>query len=364
MSTIGTRLARTAGLVILLCTVVTVAAADDGRGLRRAGDPSRVSLSGLSSGSAKAGQDAVSHPGSVEAVGAVAGPQWGCAEGSLARAVNACLCGRGALTPTIETARRLAADGAIDSLVSGRPRALNLSWVFQSPADETVTAGSGRAGAAFLAAFTGAATSLDEGNATDGSRRAGHGILTPEGSASCAADDREADFVRRCGAEDNAGKMFHALFGAGAPYDPGQRGAQVPGSEVWAFDQQSLIDRVKAGGPALANDHHNPVRLWAPDKSARRRNFDMAATGSIYVPPACRAAGSACRVHVALHGCRQDAQQFALTAGYNEWAERYRAIIVYPAIAPSVPVSAAVCRRPALDGIVDAAWIEPNPNGC
>ncbi|WP_286134208.1 PHB depolymerase family esterase [Methylobacterium sp. Leaf123] len=90
----------------------------------------------------------------------------------------------------------------------------------------------------------------------------------------------------------------------------------------------------------------------------------MAPKGYLYVPPACRAAGSACRVHVALHGCKQEARSFALKAGYNEWAEHYRAIIVYPAIAPSVPVSAALCRLPALDGAVDAAWIEPNPNGC
>ncbi|AMB44416.1 PHB depolymerase family esterase [Methylobacterium sp. AMS5] len=364
MSMIGGRLARTVGLAALLCAIATVAAADDGRGLRRAGDPNRVSLSGLSSGAAMAVQYAVAHSGSVEAVGAVAGPQWGCADGSLSRAVNACLCGRSALTPTIDTAHRLAADGAIDSLVSGRPQALSRSWVFQSPADETVTVGSGRADAAFLTAFIGAAASLDEGNAADGSSRAGHGIITPDGSAACAADDREADFVRRCGAEDNVGKMFHSLFGAGAPYDPSQRAPQVPESEVWAFDQQSLIDRVKAGSPALANDHLNPVWLWSPDKSTRRRNFDMAPTGSIYVPPACRAAGSACRVHVALHGCKQDARQFARTAGYNEWAERYRTIIVYPAIALGTPVSAPICRLPALDGVVDAAWIEPNPNGC
>ena len=364
MSTIGKHVSQAVGLAAVLCALATAAPADDGRGLRRGGDPSRISLSGLSSGAAMAVQYAVAHSGSVEAVGAVAGPQWGCAEGSLSRAVNACLCGRSALTPTIDTARRLAADGAIDSLVSGRPRALNRSWVFQSPADETVTVRSGRADAAFLTAFIGAEASLDEGNATDGSSRAGHGIVTPDGNAACAADDREADFVRRCGSEDNVGKMFHALFEPGAPFDPSRRGPQVPESEVWAFDQQPLIDRVKAGGPALANDYLNPVWLWSPDKSSRRHNFDMAPTGYIYVPPTCRAAGSACRVHVALHGCKQDARQFARTAGYNEWAERYRSIIVYPAVASDMPVPATLCRLPALDGVVDAAWIEPNPNGC
>ena len=158
--------------------------------------------------------------------------------------------------------------------------------------------------------------------------------------------------------------VFHALFDAQAPYDPSQRAQHVPGSEVWAFDQQNLIEQVKSSHPPLANDYLNAFWFWWPDKSARRSNLDMASRGYIYVPPSCRRVGSSCRVHIALHGCKQDARQFAQQAGYNEWAERYRTIIVYPAIAPSEAVPGAVCRLPALDGVADAGWIEPNPNGC
>jgi hypothetical protein len=351
-------------LAAVACAFATATLADDGRGLQRGGDPMQVSISGLSSGAAMAVQYAVAHSSTVRAVGAVAGPQWGCADGSLSRAVNACMCGRGALTPTIDTAHRLAASGAIDNLRAGKPQSLSRSWVFQSPADETVTAGSGRADAAFLTAFIGAGPELDRGNAADGSDRAGHGIITPDGTDACAFDGMEGSFIRRCGAEDNPGKMFHALFDVQAPYDPGQRAPRVPASEVWAFDQQHLIARVKAGHPALANDYYNALWLWWPDKSARRRNLDMASAGYIYVPPSCRAIGSSCRVHIALHGCKQDARQFSLQAGYNEWAEHYRTIVVYPALAPSEAVPGAICRLPALDGVADAAWIEPNPNGC
>ncbi|MGH1571809.1 extracellular catalytic domain type 2 short-chain-length polyhydroxyalkanoate depolymerase [Methylobacterium sp. P31] len=347
-----------------LCALATAALADDGRGLQRGGDPTQVSISGLSSGAAMAVQYAVAHSGTVTAVGAVAGPQWGCAGGSLSRAVNACMCGRDALTPTIDTAHRLAASGAIDKLPSGKPQSLSRSWVFQSPSDETVTAGSGRADAAFLTAFIGAEPVVDHGNTADGSDRAGHGIITPDGTDTCAFDGMEGSFIRRCGAEDNPGKMFHALFDAQAPYDPSQRAPRVPASEVWAFDQQHLIERVKASHPSLANDNYNPFWLWWPDKTARRQNFDMASTGYIYVPRSCRAIGSSCRVHIALHGCKQDPRQFSLQAGYNEWADRYRTVVVYPAIAPSDPVPGAICRLPALDGAADAAWTEPNPNGC
>ncbi|MFB0488023.1 hypothetical protein ABIE45_000609 [Methylobacterium sp. OAE515] len=351
-------------LTAVLCSLATVTMADDGRGLRRGGDPQQISISGLSSGAAMAVQYAVAHSGTITAVGAVAGPQWACAGGSLSRAVNACMCGRDALTPTIDTAHRLAASGAIDNLPSGKPQSLRRSWVFQSPADETVTAASGRADAVFLKAFIGSEPELDRGNAADGSDRAGHGIISPGGTDACAYDGMEASFIRRCGAEDNPGKMFHALFDAQAPYDPNRRGPQVPASEVWAFDQQHLIEQVKSSHPTLANDYLNAFWFWWPDKSARRSNLDMASRGYIYVPPSCRTVGSSCRVHIALHGCKQDARQFAQQAGYNEWAERYRTIIVYPAIAPSEAVPGAVCRLPALDGVADAGWIEPNPNGC
>ncbi|WP_336492688.1 extracellular catalytic domain type 2 short-chain-length polyhydroxyalkanoate depolymerase [Methylobacterium nigriterrae] len=351
-------------LAAVLCSLATAAVAEDGRGLKRGADPSQVSISGLSSGAAMAVQYAVAHSGSVTAVGAVAGPQWGCAGGSLSRAVNDCMCGRSALTPTIDTARGLAASGAIDGLVLAKPQSLSRSWIFQSPADETVSPRSSKADAAFLADFIGTPPEVDQGNAVDGSDRAGHGIIAPDGTDACAYDGSETSFVRRCGEEDNAGKMLHALYGPGSPYTPSERAADVPGSELWTFDQRHLIEKVKSSGASVSSDYYNPFWLWWPDRSPRRRNFDMASTGYIYVPPSCRSAGSACHVHVALHGCKQDAKRFARKAGYNEWAEHYRTIIVYPAIAPSEPVPGPVCHLPPVDQTLDASSVEPNPNGC
>ena len=42
-----------------------------------------------------------------------------------------------------------------------------------------------------------------------------------------------------------------------------------------------------------------------------RKNFDMAEKGYLYIPPSCRQAGISCRVHIALHGCKQNAKDFA-----------------------------------------------------
>jgi len=58
----------------------------------------------------------------------------------------------------------------------------------------------------------------------------------------------------------------------------------------------------------------------------------MADEGYAYVPRACDS--QPCRVHVAFHGCRQNAQavgeRFVRDAGYNRWADSNRLIVLYP----------------------------------
>jgi len=51
------------------------------------------------------------------------------------------------------------------------------------------------------------------------------------------------------------------------------------------------------------------------------------------VPKGCQA-GTSCRVHVALHGCKQNAtdvgQEFVRNAGYNRWADTNNIVVLYP----------------------------------
>lgn len=67
-------------------------------------------------------------------------------------------------------------------------------------------------------------------------------------------------------------------------------------------------------------------------------NFDpnthgMAGAGYAYVPAAC-AAGQACRLHVAFHGCLQNVATvgtaFYQNSGYNRWADTNKIIVLYP----------------------------------
>ena len=66
--------------------------------------------------------------------------------------------------------------------------------------------------------------------------------------------------------------------------------------------------------------------------------------------------GRRCRLHVAFHGCQQNADTigdaFIRGAGYNEWAEANRIVVLYPQ-------AAALADRVAG---VRLDW--PNPRGC
>jgi poly(3-hydroxybutyrate) depolymerase len=84
-------------------------------------------------------------------------------------------------------------------------------------------------------------------------------------------------------------------------------------------------------------------------QAAFRGNFNptahgMAASGYAYVPDSC-AAGQACKLHVALHGCGQNAAtvggSFYQNAGYNRWADTNNMIVLYPQASPTAANPAA-----------------------
>lgn len=361
-STKSFRSARYAGTAWAIAVLFQLNAvhADDGKGLQRGANPAEVSISGVSAGAAMALQYAVAHSASVMGVGAIAGPPWGCAEGRVSQAINQCMCGTQALPPKAAAARAAARRGEIDPLVSDRPAALKRAYVFHSDADDTVKKPSGAASVAFLADFVGPATVADRGNATDRSNLAKHGIISPAGKDDCSIELPTDTYIRRCGAEDNAGKLLLALHAPpGTGYDARLRQKDIPDSEVWRFRQLPLIKAVSKDAGFISLDR------WFFFPSARRANLDMADDGYLYVPPVCRKPGSKCGVHIALHGCRQDAWQFATRSGYNNWAAHYRLMIVYPAIAPdSDPSAGNICRQPAVPASVDLSFVEPNANGC
>lgn len=348
-------------LAMALTLLCGVSAAQPLATLPAIADAGRVSVSGISSGAAMAVQYAVAHSATVSGVATIAGPGWGCAQGKVSQALNSCMCTRSAPPATVPMARQLASTGAIDALTANKPRRLSRAFVFHSREDATVKSPSGDAGIAFLKDFIGQAPTVDRGDGPNGSERAGHGFVSPDGTDTCRASPQDRSYVRRCGDEDNAADLLRTLY-PDVAVDANERPGPVPDAALQAFDQTPFIAAVLRDSPYIA-----PDALWwyvYPYRSERRMQLDMAASGYLYVPPACRQAGTRCGVHIALHGCKQDVRQFARTAGYNRWADRYRLIVVYPAVQPGQATVSEGCAAGAVPTAADAAWAQPNPNGC
>jgi poly(3-hydroxybutyrate) depolymerase len=141
---------------------------------------------------------------------------------------------------------------------------------------------------------------------------AGHAFLSPLPGGACGAT--AAPFVNQCMVDGAAYDQPHAILGH--IYGTLQPKASTLSSAPVAFDQAEFA------GPAAG----------------------MAKSGYAYIPAAC--AGSAkCAVHVVFHGCQQSAKLVGEAvyrkAGYNEWADSNRIILLYPQIDPQPNIFAA-----------------------
>lgn len=320
-------------------------------------------------------QYAVAHSHQVRGVGAVAAPGWGCADGRVATAVNSCMCDINGDATSMDLPNNWNGDPPEGSKLSR-------AFFFFSHADKTVMPESARQGAEFIKKvfkFTPLVQTHD---------KAKHGFLSPNGEDPCDTDDRRtpprnATYVRNCEGVDNAASIFAHLYGSPSN-EPTSRLEQEVG-ELIAFNQEPFIARAK-----YELDSHlriSPDELTAQGQSQVRERFDLAQYGYIYVPEQCKTGGSAypCRVHVALHGCRQSALNFAETAGYKKQADRYGVIIVFPALEPRVSPAdkLSICqkleeqRKGAIlcefdefltcgryDETLNLSLVEPNIGGC
>ncbi|MES2939559.1 MAG: PHB depolymerase family esterase [Pseudomonadota bacterium] len=92
------------------------------------------------------------------------------------------------------------------------------------------------------------------------------------------------------------------------------------------------------------------------DQTAFSTNPGMSSTGWLYVPASC-AAGTQCKVHVALHGCQQNyatiGDKFVKSTGYTRWADTNGIIVLFPQAKVD-----STSRATAASGSL------PNPNGC
>ncbi|MCM8566249.1 extracellular catalytic domain type 2 short-chain-length polyhydroxyalkanoate depolymerase [Thauera linaloolentis] len=283
-------------------------------------DANAVTVSGISSGAYMAVQLQVAHSRLVKGAGVVAGGPYECAEGSMWRALSNCMepSTPGSVPTAVDTEARIAARARAGRIDDPAGLAEDRVWVFSGSADRTVE----RPVVDGLVAFY--RSRLPQAAVRyvqyEG---AGHAMISVADPAANACEISAPPFINRCGELDAAGELLAHLYG------PLESRVERPAGDVIAFDQREFT------GVA-------PFEL------------SMAAQGYAYVPQACRAGD--CRVHVALHGCRQGegeiGRRFVDTAGYNEWADGNRIIVLYPQAA-------------ARSGLAWGSWRWVyNPKGC
>ena len=276
------------------------------------------SVSGISSGAFMAVQFATAWSSVIKGVGVVAGGPYWCAKADaddfmngftlpIMNATGPCMTGPPAeLSSAFAKADAKAASGDIDPLQFVSRQKV---YVFHGYNDAVVAKSVTDAAADFYRHYLG---EPNRGNlfyqTTIG---AGHSLVIaqePHKAGLNDCQDNAAPFIDQCG-YDQAGIILQHIYGAlNAPNRGPLTGA------LWQFDQSAYTKP------------HSPASLSLGD------------TGYVFVPKECEQ-GAACRVHIALHGCKQDSgnidRRYINDTGYNAWADTNHLIVLYPQTASS-----------------------------
>lgn len=268
------------------------------------------SISGMSSGAFMAVQFATAWSSVITGVGIIAGGPYWCAKAdsffgywsSLSNALGPCMKGPlPNLAAFFAKADAKAASGAIDPLHFVSRQKV---YIFHGYNDSIVARAATDAAASFYRHYLGEA---NRGNLFyQTAIGAGHTLVVAQDSPGAGlnqCNESAPPFIGDC-RYDQAGIILQHIYG------PLKRPASAPLSgKMKAFDQSAYT---------------------LPDRPA---SLSMSRTGYVFVPADCEN-GEACRVHVALHGCKQDVdgigRAFIDRAGYNAWADANRLIVLYP----------------------------------
>jgi poly(3-hydroxybutyrate) depolymerase len=259
-------------------------------------DLSQSSVSGVSSGGYMAVQLHIAHSSIFKGAGILAAGPYYCAEGSVWTAYYNCSTPDTA-TPLPDLAKlrgitdRLAVAKRIDPTANLTEARV---WLFAGQRDRTVRPAVVESLRRYYQHYV-----RDDGHiAYVDWIDAGHAMITSDFGGACPTTS--PPFINDCD-YDAARHLLEHLYGppeASVPPAPGR---------LVEFDQREF-----AGGDAYS--------------------ISMGDAGFAYVPSACEV--ERCRVHVALHGCRQNAeaigQTFVRHAGYNQPADTNRLIVLYP----------------------------------
>jgi poly(3-hydroxybutyrate) depolymerase len=278
-------------------------------------DPAQTSVSGLSSGAFMAVQYQVAYSANVVGAGVVAGGPYYCAAGlgHVADAIAICM----GMVPSAppnpalmwSAAKEFAATSQIDPLSNLRTRRI---YVFSGTKDTIVQQQAVDATVEFFRLAGVPDANISYVNTVP----SGHALIAPNFGNSCSANS--TPYINHCQvnghAYDQAGALLAHIYGPLEPRVP------TPAGKLIAFNQREFADAATG----------------------------LADKAYVYVPSACAPAGAACKIHVAIHGCKQSAKvvgkDFYTGSGYNNWADNNKLVVLYPQ--------------------VDASTLPYNPNGC
>ena len=292
-------LTATAGLTLVGATAPAHAAGSPLPHLNITGDY----VTGVSSGAFMATQLQVAYSGTFKGAGIMAGGPYDCGQGNV---ISYESCDLGLGLPTLEQqAVTWAGQGKIDpvSNLANKP-----VYTYHGTLDPVVNPLISDAGVAFYQHF-GAATEYHNWDP------AGHSWVTPYGPVACSATS--APFMNNCG-DDPEGEMLNHWLGSVNPPNTG-----TPSGTLAHYDQNTYVP----GGDASAES--------------------MDTTGMLYTPPAC-AAGTPCKLVVALHGCLSGqyllGSTFPQLANLDTYADTNDLVVLYPqAIASVQPANPEGC---------------------
>jgi len=285
-------------------------------------DLAETSVSGLSSGAFMAVQFEVAHSAIVKGVGVIAGGPYFCGQHDVIRATTQCSCSLDTPFPTCNVSsvsadvphlesitRALARDGTIDPptyLTNHRV------FIFTGGKDSTVPATIATQVEEYYKRFSVPAGNINKTVLAN----AAHTMPTQSYGTRCSVS--ETPYIGKCGF-DGAHAALSWIYGS---LNPPRRGTR--NGRFIRFDQARYVPRV---GPFTVTG--------------------MDATAWVYVPAAC-ARGERCRLHIALHGCKQAQSytplhgsalhygtRFVRHAGYVETADTNRIVVLFPQVAPS-----------------------------
>jgi len=334
----GLRLALAAGLAlaVLLPLPAATAASGSPQPLPALGlDTSRISLSGLSSGGFLAVQFQVAHADIVQGVGIIAGGPYYCAQGQLRRALKDCMCADpeqcqgDALKADIPAAIAYLGTTAAAGQVADPAQLARHRVVLLSGSADTVVppAVADRQLAEFYRAAGVPAENLLRPALPPATA---HQLPTLDAGTDCGK--QAPPYIGRCGF-DSAAAILQGIYGELRP-----PATEKPANWI-AFDQRPYDPRRQRGVFGISGVHFFPSGL---DDS-----------GWLYLPDACRA-GEPCRLHIALHGCRQGQNYelknedggtqgrfgtlYAKSTGLARWAESNHIVLLFPQAKSISPV--------------------------